>query len=109
MLPSATGRVSSNTVAFVKLRMLKLSSHFSGHACSLPSCRYSTRIFRANIFRFKHRKRLPADLVAPHPAFGYTLSSTSVTKFARDRNVLATLGHSRRFDRRMGGGQDHER
>ena len=36
MLPSATGRVSSNTVAFVKLRMLKLSSHFSGQGCAVP-------------------------------------------------------------------------
>ena len=28
--PSATGRVSSKTLALVKLRMLKLSSHFIG-------------------------------------------------------------------------------
>src|SRR5215469_14372083 len=50
--PSLTGSVSSNTLAFVKLRMLKLSIHFSGQACRSLFCSYSTRILRTNICRF---------------------------------------------------------
>jgi len=34
----------------VKLRMLKLSSHFNGQGWTWPSTRYSTRTLRANIF-----------------------------------------------------------
>src|SRR5664280_1292305 len=49
MSPSPTGTVSSNTWSLVKLRMLKLSSHFSGHGCRWPASSYSTRILRANI------------------------------------------------------------
>src|SRR5258706_10721400 len=101
MMPSATGRVSSNTVAFVKLRMLNLSSHFSGHACDLPSCKYSTRTFRANMFRFKHRNVPTADLVALHPAFDYTRSSTSIPTLRGTQYVLVALGHSGGTDRRM--------
>ena len=36
MTPSATGRVLSKTVALVKLRMEKLSSHFSGQGRRRP-------------------------------------------------------------------------
>src|SRR6266550_553709 len=47
--PSAIGSVSSKTLALVKFRMEKLSSHFSGQARRWPSSSYSTRILRANI------------------------------------------------------------
>src|SRR6202030_1290225 len=47
--PSAKGNVLSKTVALVKLRMEKLSSHFSGQGRRRPVCSYSTRILRANI------------------------------------------------------------
>src|SRR5580765_3070594 len=104
MLPSATGRVSSNTVAFVKLRMLKLSSHFSGHACSFPSCRYSTRTFRANMLRFKHRIELDAAPAAPHSV---TLCISPISP-RRTLYVLVALDHSGRSDRRLGRRQDHE-
>src|ERR1700692_678371 len=49
MHPSDTGNVSSKTEAFVKFRMLKLSSHFNGQGWSRPSCWYSTRSLRANM------------------------------------------------------------
>src|SRR5579862_3413749 len=55
MTPSAAGRVLSNTVELVKLRMEKLSSHFKGQATRRPFSSYSTRIRRANIMRqFNH-------------------------------------------------------
>jgi hypothetical protein len=38
-------------VSLVKLRMAKLSSHFSGHRRRFPSCSYSTRILRENIWK----------------------------------------------------------
>src|SRR3979409_2533338 len=47
--PSARGNVSSNTLALVKLRMEKLSSHFSGQGRLFPLSSYTTRILRANI------------------------------------------------------------
>src|SRR5450432_3889262 len=52
--PSATGSVSSKALALVKLRMEKLSSHFSGQGSIWPPSSYSTRILRANIARFNH-------------------------------------------------------
>src|SRR5579863_1583000 len=56
--PSATGRVSSKTVALVKLRMEKESSHFRGQGIVRPASSYCTRILRANISRFKHKTEL---------------------------------------------------
>src|SRR5712671_1561923 len=57
------GMVSSKTASLVKLRMEKLSSHFSGQslaeaaACD-PLGRYCTRTLRANIFPlFQHWTR----------------------------------------------------
>ena len=44
-----TGRVLSKTLALVKLRMEKLSSHLSGQGRRRPFSSYSTRILRANI------------------------------------------------------------
>ena len=48
-LAVGNGRVSSKTLALVKLRMEKLSSHFSGQGSARPLASYSTRILRANI------------------------------------------------------------
>src|ERR1700719_4130036 len=56
MIPSDRGKVLSNTLALVKLRMEKLSSHFSGQGSRCPSFSYSTRILRANIRQqFNHK------------------------------------------------------
>src|SRR4029077_8414057 len=60
--PSSTGRVLSNTLALVKLRMEKLSSHFRGQDSRWPSYSYSTRILRTNIAnQYYNCKRLLED------------------------------------------------
>src|SRR5262249_45361842 len=43
--PSVAGSVSSKTGSLVKLRMAKLSSHFSGQGVGLPATSYWTLIF----------------------------------------------------------------
>src|SRR6185437_14162435 len=48
--PSETGNVSSKIGSLVKLRMAKLSSHFSGHGASLPEDSYATESLRENIY-----------------------------------------------------------
>ena len=64
MTPSAVGSVSSKTWSLVKLRMAKLSSHFSGAAWRRPWDSYSTRIFRANIVV---SRQWSVASVNPHP------------------------------------------
>src|SRR5581483_9611891 len=66
MTPSVMGIVSSKTEALVKLRMLKLSSHFMGQGRRRPLSSYSTRIFRANIDELEHSRCRASDIGTLH-------------------------------------------
>src|SRR5580658_3933570 len=88
MRPSDTGTVSSNTLAFVKLRIEKLSSHFSGQGKLCPCSSYITRIFRANIpgFCYRHTS-LPQPYGQANSYLGWQHSTALQTfcKTYRDR------------------------